>query len=168
MTPYRSPLPNSFAGVVLLLIGSIALGVTTTHAQSQAFDALSKTGFDHFYSLEYEQAIHDFQKVLDATPEDPRAVNHLLEATLFQELYRYNALDTRLYAKERFLTSKQVPMDAAAKKRIRELAERAQELSDRRLKANPKDVQALYSRGVTEGLMGTYLAVVEHAWWSAL
>jgi len=114
MTPYRSPLPNSFAGVVLVLIGSITLGIIT-QAQSQSFDALTKTGFDHFYSLEYEQAVHDFQRALDANPDEPKAANHLLEATLFQELYRYNALDTRLYAKERFLTSKQIPVDGAAK-----------------------------------------------------
>jgi tetratricopeptide (TPR) repeat protein len=154
--------------MVLLVIGSITLEVTIAQADSSAFEALTQSGFDHFYSLEYEQSIHDFQKALEANPDEPKAVNHLLEATLFQELYRYNALDTRLYAKERFLTSKQVSMDPAAKKRIRDLAERAQALSEKRLKSNPKDVQALYSRGVTEGLTGTYLAVVEHAWWSAL
>src|SRR5882762_9404284 len=168
MRPYRSPLLGASIATVLLAIGYVSLGVTAAQTDSRTFDTLTKSGFDHFYSLEYEQAIHDFQKALDINPEEPKAINHLLEATLFQELYRYNALDTRLYAKEHFLTSKQVPMDQAAKKRIRELAERAQDLSDKRLKANPKDVQALYSRGVTEGLMGTYLAVVEHAWWSAL
>ena len=168
MRPYRFPLLGASIATVLMMIGYVTLGVTSSQADSHTFDTLTQSGFEHFYSLEYEQAIHDFQKALDANPDEPKSVNHLLEATLFQELYRYNALDTRLYAKERFLTSKQVPMDEAAKKRIRELAERAQELSDRRLKANPKDVQALYSRGVTEGLMGTYLAVVEHAWWSAL
>src|SRR5260370_12382755 len=40
--------------------------------------------------------------------------------------------------------------------------------SDKRLKSNPKDVQALYCRGVTEGLRSTYLTIVEHSFWAAL
>ncbi len=33
---------------------------------------------------------------------------------------------------------------------------------------DPRDVQALYSRGVTEGLRSSYQVIVEHAWFSAL
>src|SRR5258708_67017 len=104
MRPYRSPLQSTVIATFLLLIVPITLGVTVAQSNLRTFDALTKTGFDHFYSLEYEQAIHDFQKAMDASPEEPASLNHLLEATLFQELYRCNALDTRLYAKERFLT----------------------------------------------------------------
>src|SRR5260370_36897528 len=40
--------------------------------------------------------------------------------------------------------------------------------SDKRLTSKPKDCQALYSRGVTEGLRSTYLTIVEHSFWAAL
>lgn len=132
------------------------------------FDVLTKSGFGHYYSLEYDQAIQDFQRASEVRPDEPKALNHLLEAELFQQLYRYNALDTRLYTKQRFLTSKHVPIDPAVKKRLMDLAQQAIAASDKRLRSNPKDVQALYSRGVTQGLEATYLAVAEHSFWSAL
>jgi tetratricopeptide (TPR) repeat protein len=172
MTPYRSP---RLYPLKSLLFGSLALivfGVTAGKAGSPAdkgdFEALTQSGFNHFYRLEYDQAIRDFQKALEARPDEPKALNHLLEARLFQQLYKYNALDTRLYTKQRFLTSKQVPIEPEVKKQLMELTDRAKAASEKRLKADPKDVQALYTRGVTEGLRSTYLAVAEHSFWSAL
>jgi tetratricopeptide (TPR) repeat protein len=132
------------------------------------YDTLTRDGFQHFYSLQYDEAIRDFQGALEARPDEPRALNHLLEAELFQELYRYNALDTRLYTKQRFLTSKHVPIDPAKKKQLLDLMQRASSASDKRLRVNPNDLEALYSRGVTEGLRSTYLTIVEHSFWSAL
>jgi tetratricopeptide (TPR) repeat protein len=129
---------------------------------------LTRKGWDHFYSLEYEQAINDFQQVVNARPDDASAVNHLLDAILYSELYKYNALDTRLYAKEGFLTSKQVPLSTSTKSLIKELADRAMSLSENRLKSDPNDLQALYNRGTTEGIRATYLVIVEKSWFAGL
>lgn len=171
MRPYRPSLPGPPKYVFFLLLALIALGVTPAvagTAEKADFDALTRSGFEHFYSLEYDQAIQDFQKALEARPDEPKAINHLLEARLFQQLYRYNALDTRLYTKQRFLTSKQVPIEPATKKQLLTLAERAMAASEKRLKSDPRDVQALYCRGVTEGLRSTYLTIVDHSFWAAL
>jgi tetratricopeptide (TPR) repeat protein len=172
MRPYRYRYPHPGKSLCFLFLFVIALGVTPAGAGSPAnkgdFDSLTQSGFEHFYSLEYDQAIRDFQKALEARPDEPKALNHLLEARLFQQLYKYNALDTRLYTKQRFLTSKQVPIEPAAKKQLAELTEQAMAASEKRLRTDPRDVQALYSRGVTEGLRSTYLAVAEHSFWSAL
>jgi tetratricopeptide (TPR) repeat protein len=172
MRPYRSPRRYPLPSPIFWLFVLITLGVTAAKAGSPSdkgdFDTLTQSGFNHFYSLEYDLAINDFQKALEARPGEPKALNHLLEARLFQQLYKYNALDTRLYTKERFLTSKQVPIEPSARKELLELTERAKAASDKRLKTDPKDVQALYARGVTEGLRSTYLAIAEHSFWSAL
>lgn len=172
MTPYRSPLLRALGNLGLLLLAVTALRVTPVFGEVPApkpdYDTLTRTGFEHFYSLEYDQAIHDFKKALEARPEEPRAMNHLLEAVLFQQLHKYNALDTRLYAKQGFVTSKQVPVDAATKKQLMDLADRAYQASEKRLKSNPKDVEALYDQGVTEGMRATYLVIVEHSWFTAL
>jgi tetratricopeptide (TPR) repeat protein len=172
MTPYRSPFSEAFQKTVFSWIVLTALAVVPARASSgadkQDFDALTKSGFSHYYNLEYDQAIRDFQRAWEERPDEPNAINHLLEASLFQELYKHNALDTRLYTKERFLSSKHVPVDPAMKKRFTELFQQAMAASDKRLRSNPKDVQALYSRGVTQGLESTYLAVAEHSFWSAL
>jgi tetratricopeptide (TPR) repeat protein len=172
MTPYYRPVFGYLKDAVFILLVLIALGSSPLRADSPPsngdFDALTRSGFDHFYSLQYDQAIRDFQSAREVRPDEPNAINHELEARLFQQLYKYNALDTRLYMKQRFLSGKQVPIDPAIKKRILDLAEQAIAASDKRLKSNPKDVQALYSRGVTEGLRSTYLAVAEHSFWAAL
>src|SRR5215472_2279308 len=172
MTPYYPPVFGSLKHAVSILLVLIGLGGSPLGADpppSQGdFDALTRSGFDHFYSLQYDQAIQDFQSAREVRPDEPNAINHLLEARLFQQLYKYNALDTRLYMKQRFLSGKQVPIDPAVKKQLQELAEQAIAASDKRLRSNPKDVQALYSRGVTEGLRSTYLAVAEHSFWAAL
>lgn len=131
-------------------------------------DPHTRAGFDYFYNLDYIHAIHDFELALEAHPNDATAVNHLLSGVLFQELYRIGALDSELYAKEGFLKSKQYPSDPKVKDRINELTNRALQLSEVKLKANPNDVDALYQRGVTRGLKSTYTALVEKAWFSAL
>lgn len=172
MRPYRLPLFRPVGNLLLSLLLGTTLGVTILWASAgpdgNDLSALTRQGWEHFYDLQYDLALQDFEKVLQARPDDASAVNHVLDAVLYSELYKYNALDTRLYAKEGFVNSKQVPIDSSVKQRIKELTDRALSLSDKRLKSDPKDAQALYDRGVTEGLRSTYLVIVEHAWFSAL
>ena len=169
MTPYRLPRFLSLGNLAFALLFVTALGVNLSRAAERAdFDALTRSGWEHFYSLEYDQAFKDFERALEARPDDAAAVNHVLDAVLYRELYKYNALDTRLYAKQGFIFSKQVPMDSVIKGRIKDLTERALSLSDERLKWNPRDAEALYNRGITEGLRSTYLVIVEHSWFGAL
>lgn len=172
MKPYYfrflSPSGNLLSSIALVtaLVVTSVWGISGR--QKTDLEALTRNGWDHFYSLEYDQAIEDFQKVLNARPDDPAAINHLLDAILYRELYKYNALDTGLYTKQGFVTSKQVPLEASAKNQIRDLSERALSASEKRLKSDPKDVEALYARGTTEGIRATYLVLVEKSWFSGL
>lgn len=169
MTPYRLPRFLSLGNLSFALLFVTALGVNLSRGAERAnFDALTHSGWEHFYSLEYDLALKDFEKALEERPDDAAAVNHVLDAVLYRELYKFNALDTRLYAKQGFIFSKHVPMDSAVKGRIKDLSERALSLSDNRLKSNPRDPEALFNRGITEGLRSTYLVIVEHSWFGAL
>ena len=49
-------------------------------------------GFDHFYNLEHDQAIAEFQKLASAQPQDPFLENYLALALLYRELYRGGVL----------------------------------------------------------------------------
>jgi tetratricopeptide (TPR) repeat protein len=131
-------------------------------------DANTRSGFEHLYNLEYDAAVREFEAALKAHPDDAFATNHLLSGVLFRELYRIGALDTELYAKNSFLTSKQFPIDAQLQARIKGLIERSFQLEEARLKTNPDDPDALYARGVTRGLRSTYIGLVEKAWFAAL
>jgi tetratricopeptide (TPR) repeat protein len=131
-------------------------------------DPDTRSGLSHLYDLEYDTAIADFERTYAAHPQDPFAVNHLLQAILLKELYRLNALDTTLYADNGFLTGKPLPGDLKVKARIQELSDRALALAEARLKTDPRDVDALYARGVTRGLKLSYVAIVEKSFFSAL
>jgi tetratricopeptide (TPR) repeat protein len=172
MTPYRSPLLRHPGNPCFLVVLVTVLLVNPRRAaagpEKPDFDSLTRSGWDHFYSLEYDLAQKDFERALEAHPDDAAAVNHVLDCVLYRELYKNNALDTRLYSKQGFINSKQVPVDSSVKQRIRDLSERALYLSDNRLKTHPEDPPALYNRGVTLGLKSTYMVMVEHSWFGGL
>ena len=118
--------------------------------------------------MEYDAAIRDFELAVQARPDDPFAVNHLLQAILTRELDREGALNPELYLGDGFFHAPRVPVDANVESRIKELTGRALELSAKRLEVNPNDVEALYARGVTRALHASYMALVEKAWFAAL
>jgi tetratricopeptide (TPR) repeat protein len=131
-------------------------------------DPATVSGLSHLYNLEYDKAIADFERSAKLYPEDPFAVNHLLQAVLLKELYRLNALDTTLYAQDGFLAGSPLPADPKVRERIFKLADSAAKLADRRLHENPDDVDALYARGVARGLRLSYSAIVEKSFFPSL
>ena len=131
-------------------------------------DPQNLTAFNHFYNLAYDQAVQEFEQVLARHPNDPFALNHLLTATLFRELYRMGVLNTGEYANDTFISAPHRPADAKIKQQINDLVKRALQLEEKRLAANPNDVEALYARGVTRAQFATYTALIERAWFSAL
>lgn len=159
---------NAHASPVPLAAKTAAPAPAVSKASTVAAEPLTRSGFERYYSLEYDKAIRDFEKVQQLHPDDPFATNHLLNAVLFRELYRTGALDTSLYSNNSFLTKKQFPIDPKARAEIRRLTEHALEQAERRLRRDPNDVEALYCRGVTRGLRSTYLGLVEKAWIAAL
>ena len=112
-------------------------------------DPQNLTAFNHFYNLDYDHAVQEFEQVLARHPDDPFAVNHFLTATLFRELYRMGVLNTGEYANDTFISAPHRPADPKIKQQINDLVNRALQLEEKRLAANANDVEALYARGVT-------------------
>ena len=166
-----SPLPRrAFLFLVCVLLAAQAMG-SDTNSTSLAYrphDPLNLTAFNHFYNLDYDRAVQEFEQVLGRHPDDPFAVNHLLTATLFRELYRMGVLNTGEYANDSFISAPHRPADPKVKDQIKSLVDRALQLEEKRLAANPNDVDALYARGVTRAQFATYTALIERAWFSAL
>jgi hypothetical protein len=131
-------------------------------------DPLNRTAFDHFYNLDYDRSVQEFGQILQRHPDDPFAVNHFLTAVLFRELYRMGSLNTGEYANDTFVRAAHRPAEPKVKQQIQDLVQRASQLEEKSLSANPKDVDALYARGVTRAQFATYTAMIEHAWFSAL
>jgi tetratricopeptide (TPR) repeat protein len=132
-------------------------------------DANTRKGFDHFYNLDYDKATRDFEAALQAHPNDPFAVNHLLDAMVFKELYRIGALDTEAYAADNFMNKKlAAPLDPNVRDRVQQLTNQALALEQAELDKNPNDVNALHARAATRALHATYIGLADHAWFAAL
>jgi hypothetical protein len=131
-------------------------------------DPLNAPAFDRFYNLDYDHSIQSFQKVLDRHPDDPFAVNHLLTAIMFRELYRMGAMNTGEYANDSFIGQAHRPPDPKVKEQIMALVDRAEKLEENKLRGNANEVDALYARGITRAQFATYTALIERAWFSAL
>ncbi len=131
-------------------------------------DPLNAAAFDHFYNLDYDRAVQDFDLVLHRHPDDPFAINHLLTAILFRELYRMGVLDTGEYANDSFVEAQHQPPDPKVQQQIKDLVQKALKLEEASLNSHPDDVNALYARGVTRAQFSTYTALIERAWFSAL
>lgn len=131
-------------------------------------DPLNAAAFDHFYEMEYDSSIQEFTQVQKRHPDDPDAVNHLLTAVLFRELYRIGALSAGEYENDSFVDTKHRAADPHTCEQIKSLVQKALAMEEKRLDANSKDMGAFYSRGVTRAEFATYTALIEHAWFSAL
>src|SRR6516162_10451389 len=139
---------------LLCLAATLALADNSAWTPNRSTnDPATRKGFEDFYNLEYDKSIKEFETVMQAHPDDPFAVNHVLSAVIFKELYRIGALDTEAYATDSFLNKKYLqPLDPKVHEHVNQLSERAVTLADGYLAKNPDDVQALYARGVTHGL----------------
>lgn len=154
------------------LIGLAYLPASTLAAPSEAqvhahplnLDSQVRDAYRHFYELDYPACISGLEKVQAAHPGDPAATTFLLEARVFEELYRQDLLDTTFYANDGFLTGKHpTPEDSAVRDRIFTLEDQVERESAARLTSNSRDADALYARGWSRSLKAAYMAMVERS-----
>ena len=128
-----------------------------------------QAAYQHFYDLDYGTAQTMFEKIAAEHPNDPMAVDYVLNNAVFRELYRLDLLDTTLYVQEGFLSGKHpVVEDMQARARIDALYQRVLNLSNRRLAENPNDADALFARGFATSLETLYIGMVEKKYVTAL
>lgn len=132
------------------------------HTNGLNHEPLVREAYDRFYQLDYSGAVARFEQFHTQHPGDPQGTALLLNAVLFQELYRLDLLDTSFYSNDGFASGKRPNgQDPKVRDRIFALTEEAVHEADWRLSKNAKDVDALYARGWARSLKATYLALVE-------
>ncbi len=144
-------------GLALLLAAGCAAGQTVAK------------GWDHFYNLEYREAIQVFEQALAASPQAPENHNYLAQAILYQELYRLGALESELLTgNDHFTRTEKLRPDAAEEARFRASVSKAMDLAQARLGADPNDPDALYALGSSYALRTNYEFLVQKAWRQAV
>jgi len=156
--------------LLLCLVASCipAVSQSISDGHGAPHDPQTDAAFEHFYNMDYDRAIQEFERILEKHPNDAFAVNHLLTAVLMHDLYETGAMNTGDYANDSFIGRTPRPTDPKVKERIKGLVRRGEALEEQQLKANSKDVNALYCRGVTRAQFSVYTGLVERAWFSAL
>jgi tetratricopeptide (TPR) repeat protein len=145
----------------VLLAASLSWA-SEAHTNPLNRDPLVREAYQHFYNLDYPGAVERFERFHTEHPGDPQPAAMLLEAMVFQELYRLDLLDTTFYANDGFLTGRHATAeDPKVRDRIFALADEAIREADWRIGKNPKDIDALYARGWARALKCTYIAMVE-------
>src|SRR5271165_301956 len=138
-------------------------------ALSLAAQDLVDEGWDHFYNLEYDQAMADFERAIARNPNSPDLHNHLAQTIVFKEMFRNGALESELVSGNNSLLRRpKLNPTAATRKRFLEEIDKALSLSEARLKKNPNDTGALYAEGISYGIRSDYYWVVEKSWRDSL
>ncbi len=126
-------------------------------------------GYDHFYNLEYAQAIADFQAAIAQNPADPELHNHLAQALVFREMFRDGALESELVSgNNSFLRRPKLNPTPEVEKQILDEVAKAMSLAQAALAKNPKDTRAMYALGISYGLRSNYYWLVRKSWRDSL
>ena len=134
-----------------------------------ATEALLETGFDHYFNLEYDEALEVFRKVAKDSPGKAASHTNIAQGILYRELFRVGALESELVSgSNSFLRRPKMQPGEADRLEFEESIRRALELTSTALETEPDDIDALYVRGVAFGLKANYDFLVRKAWMDAL
>jgi tetratricopeptide (TPR) repeat protein len=182
-TPVKSSAKNRFRhiprtrviylAILLLLFPALGRGAVTTPSGVDTnplnLDPLVRQAFERFYILDYDGALARFEKVQEKNPDNPLAVDYVLDAVIFRELYRLDLLDTTFYAHDGFLNGKHAVVAApGVAERVNSLFTNATALSEQQLDKRPEDVDALFARGWARSLRAVYIGLMQRSFISAL
>lgn len=146
--------------VLLCLLGAASLWA--------ADDSMAK-GWDHFYNLEFDQAIAAFQAAVAKNPDNPYAYNALAQGIIYREMLRAGSLESELVTGNNpFLKREKLKPSPADRKLLEDSIAKAIELTQAVLNKSPDDVKALYAQGIAYGLRANYNFLVRKAWMDAL
>src|SRR5713226_1514831 len=161
----------SFGVTSLILMRLVAVGFLSALsllAQQTAW-APYNSAFNHFYNLDYDQAIAELEKALAAEPNSINLHNYMAQCIQFREMFKVGALESELVTgNNSFLRRPKIDTTPEIEKRFFDEVQKALSLAEARLKKDPNDTKALYALGVTYGLRGNWNFLVRKAWREAL
>ena len=140
----------------------------TVAAERAKFDELRRAGFDAVYNLDYEGARRKFKELAAAFPDHPAGPQFLAASLWLETLNKSRRLQSGLYNSESFYAQNEDKVDPGVVAQFREWTRTAKQLAEARLKQNPRDTEALYFLGATQGLKASFEGAVERRFVAAL
>lgn len=126
-------------------------------------------GFQHFYNLEYPQALAWFQAESARNPQDPEPYTHIAQTLLYAEMYRNGALESELVSGSNpFLRRAGLNPASDDQRLFFESISKAISICEPRLKRDPRDKAALYAMGSAYGVKGSWEFLIKRAYSDAL
>jgi len=121
-------------------------------------------GFDHFYNLEYDEAIRVFEQLRDADPRNAYAHHRVALAYFYKQLYRAGVLEGDLFgASNKFFRTKKIAVDPVLDRSFRQANQTSVRLCEERLRSVRNDQEALYACGVASATRATYQGLIERS-----
>jgi tetratricopeptide (TPR) repeat protein len=143
-------------------------GAWLTEAERPRFEQLRDSGFQALYNLEYEKARQNFAEIERSFPQHAGGPQYLASSLWIETLHKTRRLQSSLYNSKSFYSNGDEKLDPKVIEQFRTWTRAAKKLSEARLKQYPKDVEALYFLGCTEGLKASFEEAVERRHFAAL
>ena len=145
--------------VALILLLFVMAVPSSAQDQQARLDALRAEGYEALYNLDYETARTRFKKMIDLAPDHPAGAQCYASSLWVQHLNDAWKLKATLYSDKS--TDDKPRVDRKQADEFRRWTRQAKQLSEARLRKNPKDVEALYFLGAAQGLEAAFAAGVE-------
>lgn len=158
---------NRIFDVKTIVAVVVTLASLVTVAAQKELDKLRSEGYEALYNLDYEGARKRFQKMTEIAPDNPAGAQCYASSLWVQQLNEAWELKSTLYSTDEDTKSK-TKVDRRQVDEFRNWTRRAKQLSEARLRKNPRDIDALYFLGAAEGLEAAFAAGVERKFMAAL
>ena len=151
----------------LLCLTLIALISVVASAQDNhgRLDALRAEGYEALYNLDYETARSRFKKMIELAPDHPAGAECYASSLWVEQLNEQWKLKATPYNDK--ASDEKPRVDRKQADEFKRWTRQAKQLSQARLRKDPKDVEALYFLGAAEGLEAAYAAGVERKYMPA-
>jgi hypothetical protein len=162
-----------FALLVALFLPAAIFAQTAppwlTEAERTKFETLRIAGSEALFNLDYESARKSFKEMAVAFPNYPAGPQFLADSLWVETLYQTRRLQSSLYGSDdTFYSTSDDKADPKIVDQFRNLTRQARLLAEARLKQFPRDPEALYFLGATEGLKASFEEAVERRHFAAL
>lgn len=152
--------------VLLLSVGPVALSADPPPATEEEY---IRQGHNHYFNLEYDDAVANYRSALELDPADPNTYNHIATAILFRELNRLGMLETSAFKGDnKFLEREKPQPDPQVAEEFRKYLFEGRRRAEAILETQPRDRMSWFALAQSYGLQANYQFMIEKSYVAAL